>query len=692
MIQAILWIVMVFAVAFLMRPVLLKSKMKYLDGGFGLSFGLGSGLTFLFTWFLCSCVSFKFDTPIMVVCLVLLGVTVHALLFYFDKESFKALFEKKELVRFLIGFAAFTVLFLVAVWAKGHRADINGQTEQFMDFGIMQSIYRQKTTWPEDLWMSGQKINYYYLGLSASTFLTRLAFTTPAYGYNLMFCTLFAGVTLMIFELVSGLILYRKGGLFGAIAGGVTGGLGAVFAGNGHYLFYGIIASFTKKVLHIEIDVKDYWFPDSTVFIGTYPDVGDYGKHEYPAYTMVLGDLHAHLVNMLWTIPLLAILFDYAFRDKKEEKGKARFFNIHILLIGLLLGLYRGSNFWDFPIYYVIAGAVILFTDYKERGVSLLNTAFVLIKGAVIYLIAFFATLPFELGFNKMVNGIFLCKNHSQFYKMVIIWGIPFVLCLILIFVIFENRGYKIGRLTKADIIEITLALCAMGLVIVPEIIYVKDIYGEEYARFNTMFKLTDQAFILFGMISGFLLGWFINKKKIVGGIILSLVMLILSTYIVYSAKIWLVDHSDSYDTMSVLEASLSENGEGERVIKDITTLIINDERPDVHIIEGVGGDYTLSNRISSYTGVCTVMGWPVHEWLWQNDYAPVGKRTEEVKSFYENGNVSYNQGIIDKYDIDYIIVGPNEYELYNVNTEGIKSLGRVIFETESGYMLINTK
>ena len=38
------------------------------------------------------------------------------------------------------------------------------------------------------------------------------------------------------------------------------------------------------------------------------------------------------------------------------------------------------------------------------------------------------------------------------------------------------------------------------GLALLPEIVYVKDIYSGSYKRANTMFKLTYQAFIMFGI------------------------------------------------------------------------------------------------------------------------------------------------------------------------------------------------
>lgn len=50
------------------------------------------------------------------------------------------------------------------------------------------------------------------------------------------------------------------------------------------------------------------------------------------------------------------------------------------------------------------------------------------------------------------------------------------------------------------------LGISALGLIVIPEIVYVRDIYEKEYARSNTMFKLTYQAFTMFGILLGYAL------------------------------------------------------------------------------------------------------------------------------------------------------------------------------------------
>ena len=54
------------------------------------------------------------------------------------------------------------------------------------------------------------------------------------------------------------------------------------------------------------------------------------------------------------------------------------------------------------------------------------------------------------------------------------------------------------------DLFAVIMGLCAIGLVLIPELVYVRDIYENGNARANTMFKLTYQAYILFGMTMGY--------------------------------------------------------------------------------------------------------------------------------------------------------------------------------------------
>ena len=84
---------------------------------------------------------------------------------------------------------------------------------------------------------------------------------------------------------------------------GVVAGISVSIAGNMHYVVYGQVLPFLQKLTGQEPD--SYWFPDATRYIGFNPDVPDKTIHEFPCYSFVLGDLHAHVVNIMFVLLLL---------------------------------------------------------------------------------------------------------------------------------------------------------------------------------------------------------------------------------------------------------------------------------------------------------------------------------------------------------------------------------------------------
>ena len=724
------WLIMCFMVSCLMRPFLRLKNLKLWDGGFSVSLSLGTALSFFVSWIISAITPAKFDTEtayvsllgLSVISLILTGLkkrkniasdninasgNMKTLPIQFPKKGQKIqrdTHENREHKKnFLLGFALFTVLFLIAVWVKGFKPEISNDTEKFMDYGFMQTIYRQKSAIPEDLWFSGKTLNYYFLGQSAAVYLCRLAFITPEYGYNFMLCTIFALSFCMILSIVDAFL--RSGYLTAkshAKLGGAIAASLACLGGNGHYLIFGFFAPILEKITGRTFRYNDYgyFFPDSTTYIGMYPETMDKGKHEFLAYTLVLGDLHAHAINVIFVLLLITMLLDYALDEKNvtdpdervaEELAKINNLSYlildkirdiccdyRIIVIGILLGLYRGTNYWDFPIYFIVAGAVILFTDYRREGISLRCTIRVLIKGAYIFLMGTILILPFSLHFEKMASKICLAENRSPLYKLLILWGIPVALCLIfLIHTHVFRRGFheipedKITKVTLSDLTMHALILCAIGLVILPEVIYVKDIYGDEYARFNTMFKLTYQAFTLFAISMGVATGvWMDRGKKVLGNITL-VISILLSTYIfvaVYQFMGNVFIPSERIGTSAVDplydDASLSAEATAIGIINA-------DDSENIHIMEKYGKSYSPDCRISVFTGACNVAGWEVHEWMWRNNWDIVAEREGEIGYFYVGGDSDYCKSIIDKYDIDYIFAGPREWSEYTVNADG---------------------
>jgi len=98
-------------------------------------------------------------------------------------------------------------------------------------------------------------------------------------------------------------------------------------------------------------------------------------------------------------------------------------------------------------------------------------------------------------------------------------------------------------------------------------------------------------------------------------------------------------------------------------------------------ILEAVGDSYTDYNQISMATGLPTVEGWLVHEWLWRGSFDEPGKRASEVQTIYESDS-SAAKPLLAKYGVRYVLVGDLERQKYpKLNEAKFSSLGKVVFE-----------
>ena len=84
-------------------------------------------------------------------------------------------------------------------------------------------------------------------------------------------------------------------------------------------------------------------------------------------------------------------------------------------------------------------------------------------------------------------------------------------------------------------------------------------------------------------------------------------------------------------------------------------------------ILEGLTDSYRWGGRVSVYTGLPSVIGWKWHQeqqrWGYQ---AEVDYRIRDVNQIYNTINEDSALGLIKKYEIEYIYVGPLEKVYYS--------------------------
>ena len=650
------------------------------DRGYIFSKVLGIGLAGFLTWVLVVCGAAKFTSG-AVIAVTAVSMALCWIL-YIKKAEKKTLDLDLVLGEELI----FLAFFLLWTYFAGFRPEAKG-TEKFMDYGFMAAMTRSDTLPARDLWYSAGNMNYYYGGQYYAVFLTKLSFTRIQETYNLMRTLVAAFAFVLPFNLVFHMIreIPRKvkavPGWIAAL-GGLLAGAAVSLAGNMHYVLYGLFGDVFKLSGY-----EDYWFPDSTRYIGHNPLTDDQCIHEFPSYSFVLGDLHAHVVNVMFVLLTVGILYAWmkGIREREEEgqafSAKKLLLEPAVIACGVLTGIFHWTNYWDFVIYTTAALICIFFTAmYRYRGQAKAVAAATVLQTAEVFVLGTLAALPFTSSFETMVSGIAFSKYHTVLYQFLILWGLPFALVLILLLAVLIKylRAYRgpgrfrefFRRVSLSDTFALILGICGIGLVLIPELIYVRDIYENGYARSNTMFKLTYQAFILFGMAMAYaivrLLLWKGRKlARTLGAAGLALVLLTCG-YFGYSVKCWFGNVLDvsgyrCLDATAYLENVYPEDAAAIRWLNE------NVEGNPV-VLEANGDSYSDYCRVSAMTGLPTVLGWYVHEWLWRGDTADLNEKSAEIQTIYTSGDREAVEELLEKYEVEYIFVGSCEREKYGEN------------------------
>lgn len=684
----------------------------FADKGWIFSKALAIAVTGFFTWFL---VSIKLAAFTTLTCVAVVLIFVVCCILLFLHQSRQGIWCMPEGHGDLIFWeeVIFFAAFLMWTYFAGFHPQAYG-TEKFMDYGFMEAMMRSTTLPATDLWYSQGKINYYYGGQYFAVFLTKLSVTKVAKTYNLMRTFVAAFAFAMPFSLVYQMVRDR---MDGQLTGkkrcvppmaGLTAGISLSLAGNGHYIVYQWVLPWIQKLQGVESD-SSYWFPDATRYIGYNPyREEDRTIHEFPSYSFVLGDLHAHVVNILFVLLLIGILYAWMKKMKAQRLDqvdlrtfafwKREMLSPYLLLAGLLLGMYQWTNFWDFVIYFVVTGGVMLFGNIVRLGGRIRKIlAVTIVQALELLAVSYLVILPFTIQFDSMVDGVGIAKYHSYFYQLLVLWGIPVLLVLVFVVSLLREKLkqvehkslYSLMAATDVpDLFALITGLCAVGLILIPELVYVRDIYENGNARANTMFKLTYQAYILFALTMGYgiyrLLIVTRNKlSKVLAGIVLFFLVWTFG-YLGNSVKawfgdVWKVSDYQGLDATTFLEQQVPEDASAIRWLRaNITGSPV--------VLEAPGDSYTKYERVSAATGLPTVIGWRVHEWLWRSNVADVDFKAEDVRRIYTSTDEDQVKRLLTNYDVSYIFVGSTEREKYgdSLNESLLQSLGTVVFQDET--------
>lgn len=644
---------------------------------------------------------------------------INTFLFYRERRQSKKILIKKSQF-FIILFEE--ILFLVAlvfwIYVRGQEPSIK-DLEKMMDFGFINSIVRSSFFPPSDMWFAGHTINYYYFGHLTGAVLTKLSDIPSVKTYNLILATLFAlGITqgfslcfTLIYQGLSSLNVHvihqniKKGKImlrsfFGAIIGAFL----LNFGGNLHtiYLFtkgyanddpipfWRIMSSFNPTA---------YWYPNATRLI-------PFTIHEFPFYSYVVADLHGHVFDIPFVLLTLSFLFTFFMLNTSHathslvRRIKIKQLELYsILFFGFLTAVHYMTNAFDGPIYLLLI-MLILFLIYKTTRLFFISTG-ILIASFIVF------SMPFSIHFSPFVSGIgvncapqflialnkigpFLFEQGkcqiSPLWMFMLLWGFflfNFIFFLIAKIISRKNHDFRIGSHTVSHFVLVLFSLSTI-LLIIPEFFYIKDIYPAHF-RANTMFKLGYQAFIMMSIGSTYAFIFFKQYTRRTAWYFLYFIFYILFFSLIASYPVFAISsYYGKLDKTPVLDGSGWVNALYPEY-KEIITYLNTSVKGRPTILEAQGDSYTTYNVVSSYTGLPTVAGWWVHEWLWRGSSDAVGALIPDIETIYQAEDIQITINLIKKYHIEYVIIGSNEKGKYkNLEEEKFKKICTLIFSSSN--------
>jgi len=238
-----------------------------------------------------------------------------------------------------------------------------------------------------------------------------------------------------------------------------------------------------------------------------------------------------------------------------------------------------------------------------------------------------------------------------------------------------SNRKLKIAN-------QFVLLLITLGalLILAPEFVFLRDQFGY---RINTVFKFYYQAWMLWGLVAAFAVAYLLQNLRGAKNIIFRvLIGLVIFSGLLYPT-FGLLTKTNNFKpvfgyTLDDFERVKRENPDEAAAIDFLLTV------PNGVVAEAIGDGYSGYARISMWTGLQTVLGWPGHEAQWRGTYEPQGSRREDIKKLYTTVRWEEAQLIIKQYNIRYIYIGTLERVSMSVNEEKFQSYLKPVFQQGS--------
>ena len=429
------------------------------------------------------------NSRVTIVIILVLGAVAGLLLVRGHAAAIRE-FLRKEWRTLAVAEALFLGFFFLWLGVISEAAAIN-HTEKPMDFGFMNAVLQSRYFPPEDPWLSGHSISYYYFGHFMMAFLAKLAAVPSSVGYNLAVALAPAMLASACFGVVYNLVRLSGGARRVALgfaaaapvliimAGSLQGVLEFVNAqgwgGSGFWEWAGIKGLEETPGGVGAYPDQSWWWWRATRVIDTLRDGQslDYTITEFPMFSYLLGDLHPHVVSLPFLVLGLSLGLNLFLSPARLGFSWLRRHPWEFLAIALFTGALGFINAWDLP---MMAGLLVVLALVKgcwDYGGSLraaaANSAAVVAPALALGVALF---LPFYLTVSGQASGIVpLMEVSTRPFLFLLVMGLFSVLAIPFIL-------RQLPRPVRPAATEAPAARLALAITLAPLAVWVLAVIG----------------------------------------------------------------------------------------------------------------------------------------------------------------------------------------------------------------------
>ena len=473
------WIVSLVVVGVLSLPITVLAFPRLADGGLPLARTIGILAMTWFTWIAVGVGGLPAGRPMTYLGLVVLAIV--SLLF--AKRALPRLRELWGARRraLLAGELAFWLPFAYLVWVRAMNPDLWHPArggEKPMEIAYLMAAVKSTTFPPYDPWFAGGFLNYYYFGQIIAANLIKLTGVIPTTAFNLivptMYALTFAGAFSVGYNLCrrNGLVPERialGGGALAAMFVTSIGNLGGAlqildgFARMAGVSYQSLLPGAQYLVLaamgFVNWIVGGQSYPIGTDWYWTSTRVISGTINEFPYFTFLFADLHAHLIALPFTLLAIALAVNLvlsrptrlSFAPFAETRlgfampvalprtqlrlppvrDLAQAVNwsvpegaLRLWLTGLVVGALLPINSWDFPTYLGLIAVASVAPWWLSPHRDLNGLLAALTRVGVIAVLSYLLFLPFHQNFVSFYTAVSPAPpEHSEVSGYLIIHG-----------------------------------------------------------------------------------------------------------------------------------------------------------------------------------------------------------------------------------------------------------------------------